>query len=111
VKIYFTTILASQAILQHRILGRCVKGEMKKIWTHEHKIVPQIRLEHTIPAFYCTWHTRNSHCDQLIYNLLASIYVDVLMDVTKEAIMLLTESRDRWGSGCTLSGGVTNISA
>jgi hypothetical protein len=111
VKFYFTTVLASKTILQHRISGRCVKGEMKNIWAHKHKIVPHIRPEHTIPAFDSTWHTRSSHCDQLICNLLASIYVDVLMDVTKEAIMLLTESRDRWGSGRTLAGGVTNISA
>jgi hypothetical protein len=109
-KIYFTTVLASQTILQRRILGRFVKSEMKKIWAHTHKIVPQIRLEHTVPALDSTWHTQSSHCDRLICNLLASIYVDVPMDVTKEAIMLLTESRDRWGSGCTLSDGVTNIS-
>ena len=35
----------------------------------------------------------------------------MLTDVTKEALMFLTDSRDRWGSGCTLCGGVTNISA
>ena len=95
---------------QNVLFGHCVKGEMKKIWTHTHKILPHISLEHTIPSFDCTWHARNIYCDQLICNLIASIYVHVLMDVSKEAIMLLTESRDRWGSGCTLSGGVTDVS-